>query len=75
MRMLTKALNRYTYSNPAGDDVSTFIRCVSSADNGSRQALVLEKRLTSGQLQGCELQGCMYSGRQRDTLAYAYFMG
>jgi hypothetical protein len=52
--MLTKAINRYTYSNPAGDDVSTFIRCASSAHNGFRQALALEKCL-SGQLQGSEL--------------------
>ena len=58
MCMLTKALNRYTYSNPIGDDVSTFIRCVSSAHNGSRQALVLEKRLAYGPLQGSELQRC-----------------
>jgi len=56
MRALTKSLNRYTYSNPAGDDVSTFIRCASSAHNGSRQALVLEKSLASGPLQGRELR-------------------
>jgi hypothetical protein len=63
MRMLTKALNRYTYSNPAGDDVSTFIRCVSSVHNDSIQALVLEKRLAFGTLQGSKLRGA-YSGRQ-----------
>jgi len=56
--MLTKALSRYTYSNPTGDDVSTFIRCVAAQTAAPDKPSPLKSIMHPASFKENELQGC-----------------